>query len=131
MGSENLVDVDLKRDIQEISSYIQTYVEATYLSQIRNQIKTRKGEYTQISFPEVDLLNAIVPFVQEESKNKLEHVITMITYSKMIETMLPHYGVEDFFGRTTNKQKELNDYIHQAAVVLVLYKVIVWSEGQA
>lgn len=128
MKNINLVDVDLNRDIQEISNYIQGYVDSTYLSQIRDQVKTYRSECDQTPFPEVQLLQAIIPFMQEKNRDKFEDAINMITYSKMIETMLPHYGIKDLFGRTTNEKKEPNEYIHQAVVVLVLYKVIIWSE---
>lgn len=128
MKDINLVDVDLKRDIQEISNYIQSYVDTTYLSQIRSQIKNHKRQCAEIPFPEVQLLNAMVPFVEENTRDRFLNIINMITYSKMIESMLPHYGIENFFGRTANTKKGPNDYIHQAVVALVLYRVIVWSE---
>ena len=128
MKNINLVDVDLKRDIQEISTFIQNYVDSTYLSQIRSQVRTHKRQTTESPFAEVQLLEAVLPFVEGETKSKLSSVIKMITYSKMIEKMLPDYGVENLFTRT-NKEKGLaNEYIHQAVVVLVLYKIIAWAE---
>ena len=128
MNNINLVDVDLNRDIQEISNYIQSYIDATYLSQVRNQIKTRKKQYDEATFPEVQLLDALVPFVPEEFKGGFTNLIEMITYSKMIENMLPSYGVEKLFVRNEYEDKGPSDYIHQAVLVLVLYKVIVWAE---
>lgn len=128
MKEANLVDINLKRDIQEISSYIQSYIDTTYLSQIRNQIKTHKRQCEEIPFAEVQLLEAVVPFVEGEAKDKISKTIKMITYSKMIENMLPDYGVEEVFHRSHNQEKTANDYIHEIAVVLVLYKAIVWAE---
>lgn len=128
MKNLNLVDVDLKRDIQEISNYIQSYVDATYLSQIRTQMRTYKRQCDQTPFVEVQLLESIIPFIKEENRDRFSNLIKMITYSKMIETMLPDYGIESFFRRTDNKKGLPNDYIHQATVALILYKVIVWAE---
>lgn len=128
MRNINLVDVDLNRDIKEISNYIQSYIDSTYLSQIRNQINTHKRKYDDTPFPEVELLRAIVPFVQEESRDKFLAVIKMITYSKMVENMLPDFGVENVFLREEWDNKGVNDYIHQAVAALVLYKVIAWAE---
>lgn len=128
MRSINLVDVDLNRDIQEISRYIQSYVDSTYLSQIRDQVTTYKRESEETPFPEVQLLQAMVPFVPEGSRGQFSNVIKMITYSIMVENMLPTYGVESFFTRTGVKEKMPNDYIHEAIIALVLYKTIVWAE---
>lgn len=128
MRNINLVDIDLNRDIQEITSYIQSYIDSTYLSQIRNQIKTHKRESAQVPFPEVQLLNAMIPFVREDAKDKLSKIIEMITYSKMIENMLPNYGVEGANARSMGQEKGPKDYLHQAVVVLVLYKAIIWAE---
>lgn len=128
MKNINLVDVDLNRDIQEISNYIQSYIDSTYLSQVRHQVKTHKRQYAEVPFPEVQLLNALLPFVSEEIKEKFSNLTEMITYSKMIENMLPSYGVENLFVRDVQQEKGLKDYIQQAVVVLVLYKIIVWAE---
>lgn len=129
MGNVNLVDVDLKRDIQEISTYIQGYVESTYLRQVRNQIQTHKRQCEEIPFAEVQLLEALVPFVEDtEAKDKVSKLIQMITYSKMIENMLPDYGGKEFYDRGSHTENTLNDYIHQGVVILVLYKIIVWAE---
>lgn len=128
MKNINLVDVDLKRDIQEISLFIQNYIDTTYLSQIREQITTHKRQCAKAPFAEVQLLEAIRPFVQEEARGKLSRIIKMITYSKTIEKMLPDYGIDQPFARTDGQSSEPNDYIHQAVIVLVLYKMIVWAE---
>lgn len=128
MGNINLVDVDLNRDIQEISKYIQSYVDTTYLSQIRNQVKDHKRQSAEIPCPEVQLLNAIVPFVAVESRGQFLDVIKMITYSKMVENMLPRYGVKNFLTRTDDESKGTNDYVQEAVVALVLYKAISWAE---
>lgn len=128
MRNINLVDLDLNRDIQEISNYIQSYIDSTYLSQIRNQIKTHKRQCANAPFPEVQLLNAMMPFVPEDARDKFSSMIEMITYSKMIENMLPSYGVKNSFTRSRDEKKAPNDYLHQAVVVLVLYKVIIWAE---
>lgn len=133
MSNLNLVEVDLNRDIQEISTYIQSYIDSTYLSQIRNQVKNHKRQSGQIHFPEVQLLSAMVPFVPEEARNQFSQVIKMISYSKMVENMLPSYGVENLFARTGSQDKELSDYIQEAIMAVVLYKAITWveeSEGE-
>ena len=129
MDHINLVNVDFNRDIQEISNYIQSYVDATYLTQIRSEITSYKRKCTEVPFPEVQLLKAVIPCIGEESRDKFQGMVDMITHSKMIEKMLPSYGVEKLFTRTENETKEIGDYIHQAVVVLVLYKVIMWAEG--
>ncbi len=128
MSNINLVDLDLNRDIQEIVNYIQSYIDSTYLSQIRNQIKTHKRQCADLPFAEVQLLNALLPFVCEDAKEKFSKIIEMITYSKMIESMLPSYGIDNFFIRNSGEEKGANDYLHQAVVALVLYKVIIWAE---
>lgn len=129
MANLNLVDVDLKRDIQEISKYVQSYIDSTYLSQMRNQIQTHKRQCRERPFAEVQLLEAVVPFVErEEAKDKIASIIKMITYSKMIENMLPQYGGKNIFRKEEGEENTPQDYIHQAVVILVLYKVIVWAE---
>lgn len=128
MKDANLVDINLKRDIQEISNYIQGYIDTTYLSQIRSQIQTHKRQCEETPFAEVQLLEAIVPFVEGEAQDKLSKTIKMITYSKMIENMLPSYGVEKVFDRSDQLEKTPNDLIHEVALVLVLYKAIIWAD---
>lgn len=128
MENINLVNVDLNRDIQEITNYIQKYIDSTYLNQIRNQVNTYKREYTKEPSPQIQLLNSIVPFVGEESKGKFSDVIKMITYAKMIENILPSYGVGTLFTREDGNEMTPNDYIQQAVIALILYQLISWAE---
>lgn len=128
MGNINRVDLDLKRDIQEIASFIENYIDSTYLSKIRGQIQTQKRECRKMPLPEVQLLEAIVPFVEGEMRTKLTNMVKLITYSKMIEKMVAGYGGEELFTRTQNEKGLANDYIYQGVVVLVLYQVIIWAE---
>lgn len=128
MSNLNLVEVDLNRDIQEISTYIQGYIDKTYLSQIRNQVKSHQRQSGELHFPEVQLLNAMVPFVPEAARNQFSQMVKMISYSMRVQNMLPNYGVENLFTRTDNQDKKLNDYIREGVMALVLYKAITWAE---
>ena len=128
MSNLNLVEVDLNRDIQEISTYIQGYIDKTYLSQIRNQVKSHQRQSGELHFPEVQLLNAMVPFVPEAARNQFSQMVKMISYSMRVQNMLPNYGVENLFTRTDSQDKKLNDYIREGVMALVLYKAITWAE---
>ena len=128
MENLNLVNVDLNRDIQKITKYIQDYIDSTYLEQIRKQVKTYKRQYTEEPSPQIQLLNSIIPFVGEESKDRFTQMIKMISYAKMIESMLPSYRSGTTYNRENNEVMTPNDYIQQAVVSLVLYQLITWAE---
>lgn len=130
MKNVDLIDIDLKRDIEAISNYIESYVESTYLNQIREQVQNYKEQYRQEPLMEVELLEAISPFIEkEESRNKVSHLLKQITYSKMIENMLPNYKTaEVLYKREEHKIYSLKDYLNLIILILILYRIIIWAE---
>ncbi len=129
MKGETIGAIDLKRDLKEITTFIQDYVDTTYLSQIHDQINTYKRQCQEKPCKEAQLLKAIVPFVEEENKEQFSSLIDMITYSQMIQTMLPNYSHNPLFSRGENEKDNPNDFMHQAILALFLYKAIIWAEG--
>ncbi|NLI89261.1 MAG: hypothetical protein GX366_02475 [Epulopiscium sp.] len=130
MKNMDLIDIDLKRDAQAISNYIESYVESTYLKQIREQVQNYKEQYRQEPLMEVELLEAISPFIEkEESREKVSNLVKQITYSKMIETMLPNYKTaEVLYRKDENKIYSLKDYFNLIILILILYRIIIWAE---
>ena len=123
---ENIGGINLKRDIQEITTFIQAYVDTTYLSDIHNQINTYKRQCEKNPCKEVELLQAVVPFIEGENKDKFSSLIKMLTYSQMIQSMLPYYKQKTSFAR--ENESEAYDNMHQVILVLFLYKAILWAE---
>ena len=119
--------INLKRDLQEVTTFIQEYVDATYLSQIHSQINTYRRQCEETPCKEAQLLKAVVPFIEGENKDKFSNLIQMMTYSQMIQAMLPQYSGKGLFARS-EEEGEGNDYMHQAILALFLYKAIRWAE---
>lgn len=117
MNKKNLIDIDLNRDIQEISRYIQQYIDSTYFDQIRNQVTNYQRQLGKQPSPEIELLKSIIPFIKEEQQPRFEHIIKMVEHSKMIDGMLP-----------MNRGEDPNDYINRGITALILYQIITWAE---
>lgn len=122
--------IDFKRDLQEITRFIEGYIDKTYLSQMHSQISTHKRQCEETPSKEIQLLKAFVPFVESENKDKFSNLIEMMTYSQMIQNMLPSYSDQLLFsrGEEGQEQNEASDYMQQAILALFLYKAILWAE---
>ena len=127
MKIENIGGIDLKRDLQQVTTLIQEYVDTTYLSQIHKQINTYRKQCEEAPCKEAQLLRAVVPFIEDENKERFSNLIEMMTYSQMIQAMLPHYSSKGLFARG-EEESESDDYMHQAILALFLYKAIRWAE---
>jgi len=122
--------IDFKRDLQEITKFIEGYIDTTYLSQMHHQISRQKRECEETPSKEIQLLKAFVPFVESENKDKFSNLIEMMTYSQMIQAMLPSYNEQPLFSRGEEEQEQSgpSDYMQQAILALFLYKAILWAE---
>lgn len=129
MSDKNIIDLNLKRDLQQITTMIQGYIDSTYLSQIRSQIHTYKRQCEELPCKESQLLQAIVPFMNDDAQDRFSNLIKLITYSQMIERMLPSYGIEPSLYRSSSEEKPKYDYMHQVILALFLYRTILWAEG--
>lgn len=127
MKTENIGGINLKRDLQEVTTFIQDYIDATYLSQIHSQINTYRRQCEETPCKEAQLLKAVVPFIEGENKEKFSNLIEIMTYSQMIKAMLPNYSGKGLFARG-EEESEAYDYMHQAILALFLYKAILWAE---
>ena len=128
LRKNNIVDLNFQRDLQEITSFIEGYIDSTYLSQIRNQIFTYKRQCEEAPCKESQLLEAIIPFIEDEYRDKLSNLIQLITYSQMIQKMLPESKSNVSLMRGEKDIDTKHDYMQQAILALFLYKAILWAE---
>lgn len=84
-----LLRVDIDRDLGEIMKLITRYMEKTYIKEIEKEMLecARKCEHNQTK--EVELLRALIPFVPEEKQETMEQVVKMMIYDQIVKQTLP------------------------------------------
>ena len=122
--------IDFERDLQEITRLIEGYIDTTYLREMHRQISIHKKKHEEMPSKEIQLLKAFLPFIESSEKDKFLSLIEMMTYSQMIQAMLPMYSDQSSFSRGEEGQEkdEAFAYIQQGILALFLYKAILWAE---
>ncbi|MGL4737755.1 MAG: hypothetical protein ACRCW2_09915 [Cellulosilyticaceae bacterium] len=118
-----LLRVDIDRDLGEIMKLITKYMEKTYIKEIEKEMLecARKCEHNQTK--EVELLRALIPFVPEEKQETMEQVVKMMVYDQIVKQTLPKLiTLQQMRGE--GESKSLDSKGKELVGSFILYKLL-------
>lgn len=117
---KNELTVNLEQDLNEISGLIWKYMDDKYLREFKNKIQVYKQNARQNMSKEAQFLQALIPFMPNESK-VLDKMLEAVIYNDMIEKGFTEYKELSTLYRDENKERE---QIKKLMYKLILFKLI-------
>lgn len=117
---KNELTVNLEQDLNEISGLIWKYMDDKYLREFKNKIQAYKQNARQNMSKEAQFLQALIPFMPNESK-VLDKMLEAVIYNDMIEKGFTEYKELSTLYRDENKERE---QIKKLMYKLILFKLI-------
>lgn len=114
------ITLNFEQDLNEIAALIWGYMDQKYISAIKNKIDGYRGECEANLCKEAQLLQALMPFLPEESKI-LQMVIDALIYNDVIDKSLEEHLEFAHLYRDENKDRQ---QLKKLVYKLIMFKLI-------
>ncbi|MBU3803725.1 MAG: hypothetical protein H9872_03050 [Candidatus Cellulosilyticum pullistercoris] len=112
--------LNFEQDLNEIAGLIWGYMDQKYIRVIKSKIDGYRGECEANLCKEAQLLQALMPFLPEES-NILQMIIDALIYNDVIDKSLEEHQELSTLYRDENKERQ---QIKKLVYKLIMFKLI-------
>jgi hypothetical protein len=132
---DQLVKIDLERDLKQISKLVDQYIRDTYIQDIEKELEYCRKKCEHEESKEVTLLKAIAAFVPPEKQMPIGKMIEVMKHEKVIRQMLPKLVPKtETIKRSHEKLAKLSSHnfsnegargdFSQIVIALILYQIL-------
>ena len=114
------IALNFEQDLNEIAGLIWGYMDQKYIRVIKSKIDGYRGECEAHLCKEAQLLQALMPFLPEES-NILQMIIDALIYNDVIDKSLEEHQELSTLYRDENKERQ---QIKKLVYKLIMFKLI-------
>lgn len=124
---DQLLRVNIDRDLNEISKLIKSYMTKTYIDDLTKEVYRCEQQCKGNMSREAQLVEALIPFLPDEKKGVLNEVSKLLRYEQVASVMLPR-----LVGKTyvEGMRQENDQFIKETIMKVLLFKIMSTLENR-
>lgn len=119
---DQFMRINLERDVNEIAKLIKGYMTKTYINELTSEVFRCEEICSHNRSKEVQLLEALMPFIPAEKKMILEELGKMLRYEQVANMMLPK--ILTSYNSTGMRQESNEVMIQEVVIKALLFKIM-------
>ncbi|WP_053985799.1 hypothetical protein [Niameybacter massiliensis] len=119
---DQFMRINLERDINEITKLIKGYMTKTYIDELTREVSRCEDLCNNNRSKEVQLLEALTPFLPVEKRGLFEEVGKMLRYEQVADMILPKIAIphqHDGMRQDSNEQ-----FMQEIIIKVLLFKIM-------
>lgn len=119
---DQFMRINLERDINEITKLIKGYMTKTYINELTQEVFRAEEACKHNRSKEVQLLEALIPFLPNEKRGLFEEVGKMLKYEQVANVMLPKI-LTSYSGKGM-RQENNEQFMQEIVIKALLFKIM-------
>lgn len=124
---DQLLRVNIDRDLNEISKLIKGYMTRTYIEDLTKEVFRCEQQCKGNASRESQLIEALIPFLPNEKRGVLNEVNRLLRYEQVANVMIPRLIGKDL---TEGMRQESDQFIKETVVKVLLFKIMSTIESR-
>lgn len=125
---DQFMRINLERDMNEIVKLIKGYMTKTYINELTQEVFRCEEVCSHNRSKEVQLLEALIPFLPVEKRGMLEKVGQMLKYEQVADLMLPKILMPH--ATPGMRQESSEQLIQEIVIKALLFKLMDTMENR-
>lgn len=125
---DQFMRINLERDVNEITKLIKGYMTKTYINELTQEVFRCEELCSHNRSKEVQLLEALIPFLPMEKRGILEKVGQMLKYEQVADLILPK--ILTSYAVPGMRQEGNEQLIQEIIIKALLFKLMDTMENR-
>lgn len=125
---DQFMRINLERDMNELVKFIKGYMTKTYINDLTREVSKCEEICSHNQSREVQLIEALIPFLPIEKRGMLEKVGQMLRYEQVVDLMLPK--ILTSHSAAGMRQENNEQLIQEIIIKALLFKLMDTMENR-